>query len=83
MRIRSHLILIVAAVVLPLIGMLWYSIQLNFEHAKKEAHTLIALESDLLATNVSTQLGKLQQRLEYLASLPEPTLLDPDRCDPA
>jgi hypothetical protein len=43
MRIRSYLILIVAAVLLPLTGLLSYSIQQNFEHAKKDAHTLLAL----------------------------------------
>src|SRR3990167_2242210 len=82
MRIRSYLILIVAAVVLPLTALLAYSIQQNFEHTKKDAHTLLKIESEILATNVRTQLGNLRHRLDYLASLSTSALLDPEHCDP-
>ncbi|OGB45955.1 MAG: hypothetical protein A3F76_08430 [Burkholderiales bacterium RIFCSPLOWO2_12_FULL_65_40] len=62
--------------------MLTYTIEQNFTRTKEEAHSLLQFESEILVTNIGTKLGNIRHRLDYLASLPTPALLDPARCDP-
>lgn len=81
MRIRTYLTLLVTAIVLPMSGLLAYTIKQNFERTQKEAHSLLQLESEILATNVGDKLETIRHRLDYLATLPTPALLDPARCD--
>ena len=83
MKIRSYLILLIVAVVLPLAVMLAYAIRENFEAAEQDAHNLLTLQAKVLATNVGTKLTNIRHRLEYLATLPQHALLDPKRCDPS
>ncbi|MBA4114672.1 MAG: hypothetical protein C0492_15235, partial [Verminephrobacter sp.] len=81
MRIRTYLTLLVTAIVLPMSGLLAYTIKQNFERTQKEAHSLLQLEVEILATNVGDKLETIRHRLDYLATLPTPALLDPARCD--
>ena len=83
MKIRSYLILLIVAVVLPLAVLLAYTIRENFQRAEQDAHALLTVQSEVLATNISNKLENIRHRLGYLASLPTQALLDPARCDPS
>ncbi len=83
MKIRSYLILLIVAVVLPLAVLLAYTIREYFQRAEQDAHALLTVQSEFLATNISNKLENIRHRLGYLASMPTEALLDPERCEPS
>jgi len=82
-KIRTYLILLVVAVVLPLAALLAYVIWENFQRAEQDAHALLTVQSEVLATNISNKLANIRHQLDYLASMPTKALLDPAHCDPS
>ena len=56
MKIRSYLILLIVAVVLPLAVLLAYTIREYFQRAEQDAHALLTVQSEFLATNISNKL---------------------------
>ena len=83
MKIRTYLILLIVAVVLPLAALLAYVMREHFQRTEQDAHALLTVQSELLAINISNKLANIRHRLGYLASMPTKALLDPAHCDPS
>ena len=83
MKIRTHLSLLVAALAVPLAILLAHSINQDFEHAERNANTLLSMQAEIIATNTTARLATIRQRLDTLSSLPTAALLDPAHCEPS
>ena len=83
MKIRSHLSLLVAALAVPLAILLTHSIRQDFDHAERNADTLLRMQAEIIATNTNTRLTSIHRRLDALSMLPTAALLDSAQCDPS
>lgn len=83
MKIRHHLLLLVAALVLPLV--VSQADHIIEDHRDEVARTeaMLSAQAEIIATNIGAKLERAQARLEYLAAQPPHTLLDPQRCNPS
>ncbi|MDO8931975.1 MAG: ATP-binding protein [Rhodocyclaceae bacterium] len=82
LSIRSLLLALVAAVVLPLVAMLAYSIYEESRHGVEQARTSVRTLAKIIAANTSRTLATNREALETLARRPLMRLVDGARCDP-
>lgn len=82
LSIRSHLLLLVAAVALPLGALLVYNVLENLGLVLRHTQERLQLRARDVATTSAEFLRSTQSQMTVLAELPLVRALDPTRCDP-
>ena len=82
MKIRTHLLLLVAALALPLAALLGSEIWSDQRIAVESAEAVLASQAEVMSSNIGNKLGNVRHHLEYFASQPPAQLLDSSRCTP-
>ena len=81
--IRSHLLLLVLAVSVPLVVAVGYGIYHDHQQAVGNAKATLRILAQMMVTNTGGRIAEARRTLESLAQRPFVRRLDPDRCDPA
>ena len=68
---------------MPLVGMVSHHIWSGADEAERDARAVLAVQAEVLATNLGNKLKAVRYGLEYLAAQPHEGLLDSSRCSPA
>lgn len=81
--IRARLLLVAAALLLPVAALLSYQSYRDFSDGRKAAGTAAVRAAEVTAAGVSRFLGDTETALASLARRPRVRALDPRQCDPA
>lgn len=81
--IRSHLLLLVLAVSVPLVGAVGYGIYRDMEQAVAKTKSALQTLAGMMIANTGGRIADARRMLETLAERPLVRLLDAGRCDPA
>jgi len=82
LSIRTQLFMMVAAIVVPLAGMLVYSIYVDARHAITDARAAARTLAAITASDTARTLKSNREALQVLAQRPLMRLMDATRCDP-
>ncbi len=81
--IRSHLLLLVLAVSVPLVAVVGYGIYHDLQQAVAYSKTSMRTLASMMVANTGGRIARARQTLEILADRPLVKRVDPDHCDPA
>ena len=81
--IRSHLLLLVLAVSVPLVVVVGYGTYHDLQQAVAHSKASLRTLASMMISNTGGRIAGARRTLEILADRPLVKLVDPDRCDPA
>ncbi|WP_298213676.1 EAL domain-containing protein [Acidovorax sp.] len=79
--LRSYLLLLVVALVIPLIGALGFNVLRNAENALDDARAAQRSLSASIAADLSSKIASAHEILRLIADRPQVQAMDPARCD--
>lgn len=80
--IRSHLLLLVLAVSIPLVAIVGYGIYNDMQQTIVHTKTSLRRVASMMVSNMGGRIANARQTLERLAARPLVKRLDPRNCDP-
>ncbi|MBI4987743.1 MAG: HAMP domain-containing protein [Rhodocyclales bacterium] len=80
--IRSHLLLLVLAVSVPLVVVVGYGTYHDLQQAVAHSKASLRTLASMMVSNTGGRIAGARQTLEILAARPLVRRVDPDRCDP-
>ena len=79
--IRTHLLLLVMAVSVPLVALIGYDIYDDMEEAIDQTKTSLRSMTNMMVSNTGGRIANARQLLERMAARPQVRRLDPGHCD--